>query len=199
MRGRDWFRIGRPILVGAGRALGLLPRGVAALLLELLRPIPTRLGVALRYIVVSRLLLSCGDNLAVFDGCYLRNLGRARIGSNVSIHPLCYIDAIGGLTIGSDVSIAHGTSIMTFEHDFSRGDVPTRDLPLVAAPVTIGNDTWIGAGCRILAGVTVGEHVVLGAGSVVTRDIPSHSLAVGAPARVIKRIKTAALAATPAV
>jgi acetyltransferase-like isoleucine patch superfamily enzyme len=55
--------------------------------------------------------------------------------------------------------------------------------------VTTGNDVWIGAGVRILASVTIGDHVVIGVGAVVTRDIPSQSLAVGVPARPVKSVR----------
>lgn len=57
--------------------------------------------------------------------------------------------------------------------------------------VTVGNDCWIGAGTIIIPGVTLGKGVVIGANSVVTRDIPSFSVAVGAPARVIKKVNPA--------
>ena len=55
-------------------------------------------------------------------------------------------------------------------------------------PVTIGNDVWIGANCTILPGVTIGDRCVIGAGSVVTHDIPADHLAYGTPCRVIRRI-----------
>jgi acetyltransferase-like isoleucine patch superfamily enzyme len=101
---------------------------------------------------------------------------------------MCYLEGEGGLSIGSDVSIAHGVTIMTTEHDYDVSKGKMRDAPVKRAPVSIGDDVWIGAGVKILAGVTIGDHVVVGAGAVVTRDIPSNSLAVGVPARVIKRL-----------
>jgi len=111
-----------------------------------------------------------------------------KIGSNVSLHPMCYVEGYGGLTIGSDVSIAHSTTIMTTEHDFSDTHQLIKDTPVLTDSVSIGHNVWIGAGVRILAGVTIGNNVVIGAGSVVTKDIPSNALAVGVPAQVIKRI-----------
>jgi acetyltransferase-like isoleucine patch superfamily enzyme len=189
VRGRDWFRVFKPFLLAISALLRILPVNSAEVLLELVRIMPTRVGIALRYSLIHRIAKCCGDNLAVFEGCYLRRFTNVQIGDNVSIHPMCYIDALGGLTIGSDVSIAHGTTIMTFEHDFTHSDKCTKDMPLILAPVTIGNDVWISAGVRILAGVTIGNGVVIGAGSVVTKNIPSNTLAVGIPARPIRSIK----------
>ncbi|HEX7757448.1 MAG TPA: DapH/DapD/GlmU-related protein, partial [Niabella sp.] len=58
-----------------------------------------------------------------------------------------------------------------------------------AQPVTIGNNVWVGGNATILPGVTIGDNCVIGAGSVVTKDIPANSLAVGNPARVIRQIE----------
>ena len=189
MRSRTLFNIFKQFLLSMSAALRLLPKSFASFAMVLARHIPTKLGIALRYIFLHRLAMQCGDCIAIFEGTYLYGLQAASFGNNVSIHEMCYIDAQGGLTIGSDVSIAHGTTVMTTEHDFSQPDQNTRDAPCIMSPVTIGNDVWIGAGVRILAGVSIGEHVVIGAGSVVTKDIPSSTLAVGVPARCIKSIK----------
>ena len=61
----------------------------------------------------------------------------------------------------------------------------------IAKPITVGNNVWIGAGTTVLAGVTIGDNVTIGAGSVVVKDIPSNSVAVGNPARVVRTIKAA--------
>jgi acetyltransferase-like isoleucine patch superfamily enzyme len=124
----------------------------------------------------------------VFEGVYLRHTERLRLGDHVSIHPMSYLDADGGLEIGSDVSIAHGTTIMTTEHDYAFSGGTMRDAPVKPSAVKIGSDVWLGAGVKILAGVNIGDHVVVGAGAVVTKDIPSNSIAVGVPARVVKSL-----------
>ena len=109
-----------------------------------------------------------------------------RLGKNVSIHPLCYIDAQGGISIGNNVSIAHNVSILSFDHDYSDTSKPIKDAPLTLKEIVIENDVWIGAAARILGGVRIGTGSVIGAGAVVTKDIPPMSIAVGVPARVIK-------------
>lgn len=186
MRGRRLFAIGKPALSAAAILLACVPRGAATFLATLARPLPTRLGIALRWVLLRRLAKRCGDCVAIADGVYLFRLEHAEFGDHVSVHPMCYLDATGGLVIGSDVSIAHGVSILTTEHDYAAPGVPTRDAPVKHAAVAIGDDVWIGAGARILAGVRIGDHAVVGAGAVVTRDVPARQVVGGVPARPLK-------------
>jgi acetyltransferase-like isoleucine patch superfamily enzyme len=186
VRGRHLFAIARPVLLAASALLSPLPRRAVAFLAILARPVPTRLGIALRWVLLRRLAWRCGDCVAISEGVYLFRMEHAAIGDHVSVHPLCYLDATGGLTIGNDVSIAHGVSILTTEHDYAAPGVATRDAPVRAAAVAIGDDVWIGAGARILAGVTIGDHAVVGAGAVVTRDVPPRQVVGGVPARALK-------------
>jgi acetyltransferase-like isoleucine patch superfamily enzyme len=189
MRGRDFFKLVRPLLRIVRAILLLFPRPFCEVFFVLIRHLPTRLGVALRYAVLSRLSRSCGDNVAMFEGSYILRAGRMDIGDNVSIHPMCYIDATGGLKIGNDVSIAHATTIMTTEHYYSNINTTIRDAEAIYAPVEIGNNVWIGAGVRVLSGVRIGSESVVGAGAVVTSDVPPHSLVAGVPARKLKEIR----------
>ena len=188
MRGRTLFTLFRPVLAAACGIIRLLPAGVAAFGMTAARHVPTRLGVALRYVFLRRLARRCGACVAIFEGVHLFGLDSAEFGDNVSVHPMCYIDATGGLRIESDVSIAHATTIMTTDHDHGRPHELIREAPVISAMVTIGPNVWIGAGTRILAGVSIGRHAVVGAGAVVTRDVPPDSLALGVPARVAKTL-----------
>lgn len=88
--------------------------------------------------------------------------------------------------IGDHVMIGPNTLITTVAHPLSPR--ARRHYTAWAKPVRIGNDVWIGGNVTILPGVTIGDNVVIGAGAVVAKDIPSNSLAVGVPARVVKEI-----------
>ena len=92
----------------------------------------------------------------------------------------------GKITIGNNVFIAPGVSIITEEHAM---DVKQRIEGLeYTHPVTIGDNVWICTGVIVLPGVTIGDNSVIGAGSVVSKDIPPNCLAVGNPCKVIRRI-----------
>ena len=90
------------------------------------------------------------------------------------------------VTIGDDCFIGPNVSIYTACHSTDSVERNTRQE--WAKPVTIGNNVWIGGSVSILLGVTIGDNVTIGAGSVVTRDIPSNTVAVGNPCKVVKSL-----------
>jgi maltose O-acetyltransferase len=97
------------------------------------------------------------------------------------------------IRIGADVLVGPGVQLLTAKHPLRAGERIIRDRTAApdavpyrtdAAPVTIGNGVWLGAGTIVLPGVTIGDETTIGAGSVVTRDIPAGVLALGQPCRV---------------
>jgi lipopolysaccharide O-acetyltransferase len=91
------------------------------------------------------------------------------------------------LCIGDDVLIAGGVIITTQNHGMDpESEKSYQRQPPISAPVRIGNGCWIGERAVILPGVTIGEKAIIGANSVVTKDIPGYSIAVGMPAKVVK-------------
>lgn len=91
------------------------------------------------------------------------------------------------ITIGDNVYITAGCQFITYDGGTLILRKETPDLELTA-PITIGNDVYIGLNTMILPGVNIGNRVIIGAGSVVTKDIPDNSVAAGVPARVIKTV-----------
>ena len=91
------------------------------------------------------------------------------------------------IEIGDDVWTGHQVHITDMNHGYEDVDLPISVQAQGPQAVRIGSGSWIGHGCVILPGVTIGRHVVIGAGSVVTSDLPDYSVAVGAPARVVRR------------
>ena len=108
-----------------------------------------------------------------------------KIGKNVFINACCRFQDQGGIEIGDGSLIGHNTTIATLNHDFN----PDKRANLHPSPVKIGKNVWIGSDCTILPGVEIGDGAVIGAGSVVTKNVPANSIAVGSPARVIKQIE----------
>lgn len=113
---------------------------------------------------------------------------RIKIGKHCYItHRFCVL-AGADITIGDDVLIASDVTIVSENHSFDPEDkIPYMDQKLKSAPVAVGGGTWIGQGVIILPGVTIGERCVIGAGAVVTKDVPAYSVAAGNPAKIIKR------------
>lgn len=105
------------------------------------------------------------------------------IGNRVVIMPGCLMMAAGGITIEDDVLIAANVQLISNNHDLENRMIIT------CKPVHICHRAWIGAGATILPGVTVGENSVVGAGSVVTKDVPADTIVAGNPARIIKKIE----------
>jgi acetyltransferase-like isoleucine patch superfamily enzyme len=94
----------------------------------------------------------------------------------------CYLD----VEIGASALIADNVYVSDFDHRFDDVTIPIKDQGIRKARVRIGGDVWLGTKSTVTCGVTIGAGTVVGANSVVTGDLPAHSVAVGAPARVIK-------------
>lgn len=93
---------------------------------------------------------------------------------------------VAAITIGDDVQIGPNVQLLTPTHPLEAE--ARRDKLEAAQPITIGNSVWLGGGVIVLPGVNIGENTVVGAGSVVTRDLPANVVAVGNPARVIREL-----------
>jgi acetyltransferase-like isoleucine patch superfamily enzyme len=92
------------------------------------------------------------------------------------------------VTIGNHVNLAQGITVTALNHNFPDAEKRIDEQGVSTAPVTIEDDIWIGANATILPGVSIGQHSVVAAGAVVTKDVPPHSLVAGVPAKVIKHI-----------
>lgn len=111
----------------------------------------------------------------------------------VSIGRGCLIGRGSGIVahesveIGDDVFTGHHVYITDANHGYEDPDVPIGRQFAASRPVRVGDGSWLGHGSIVLPGAHVGRHVVIGAGSVVTDEIPDYSVAVGVPARVVRR------------
>lgn len=147
----------------------------------------SNLWLGARRRLVDAMLGRRHDALFVFPDVFLEDVQGLTIGDHVSINRASNLSAGGGLTIGNYVAIGHATSIVTGNHGFSDTEAPIKYQPVNIAPVTIGDNVWIGARVTILAGVRIAPGTVIAAGSVVTRSIEEPDMIVGGiPARIIK-------------
>jgi acetyltransferase-like isoleucine patch superfamily enzyme len=118
---------------------------------------------------------------------------RIVIGARCYINRHTMFDASEQIEVGEDTMIGPFCYVTDHDHTFGPGAAPGQ-TPLVSAPTRIGVRCWLGAHVTVLKGVTIGDGTVIGAGSVVTRDLPAGVLALGSPARVVRTLAEGALA-----
>jgi acetyltransferase-like isoleucine patch superfamily enzyme len=130
--------------------------------------------------------ITIGRECEIHDFAMLMTYGGdIRIGNHSSVNPFTIVYGHGGTRIGNGVRIAAHTVIIPANHVRSTDDVPLYRSGVTTRGIDIEDDVWIAAGCRILDGVRIGRHAVIGAGSVVAASIPAGAVAVGVPARVL--------------
>ena len=142
-----------------------------------------------RDLTIKKILGKTGDQINIEQPFWCDYGYQIKVGENFySNHGLIILDA-GGVEFGDNVFIAPSCGFHTSGHPI---DYERRNKGLeYAYPIKVGNNVWIGAGVQVMPGVTIGDNVVIGGGSIVVKDIPSNSVAVGNPCRVIREITDA--------
>lgn len=167
-------------------------RDIATLFVEqyvgvLLRWLPGFEGIVLRSLFY-RLLFARLDGFAfIYPGAYLDHSQNIHAGRSLAINTGVFISARAPITFGSGVLVGPNVVIVSSNHRFDLPDRPISEQGHVLAPITIGDDCWIGANAVILAGVNVARGTIVSAGSVVTRDTEPYSIVAGSPAKPIGR------------
>ena len=129
---------------------------------------------------------SLGDYSVVESySCINNAVGDVIIGNHTRIG--LHNTIIGPVKIGNNVNLAQGITVTALNHNFTDSTKRIDEQGVSTNPVTVGDDIWIGANAVILPGVNIGNHSVVAAGAVVTKDVPAHSLVAGVPAKVIGR------------
>ena len=152
---------------------------------NLLRPSDT----AAQREILRQLLGKTGENFCINPSFWCDYGDGIEIGENFySNHDLIILDG-GKVTFGDNVFVGPSCGFHTSGHPF---DFERRNQGLeYAYPITVGSNVWFGAGVQVMPGVTIGDNVVIGGGSVVVKDIPSNSVAVGNPCKVLRPITEA--------
>jgi maltose O-acetyltransferase len=144
----------------------------------------------LRRALLAQLLGSIGDGTELRPPLYVD------YGSNITIGARCFANYglvaldVARITIGDDVQIGPNVQLLTPTHPVE--PEPRRQKWEAAEPITIGDNVWLGGGAIVLPGVTIGANTVVGAGAVVAKDLPADVVAVGNPARVVRRLDDSA-------
>jgi acetyltransferase-like isoleucine patch superfamily enzyme len=149
---------------------------------------PWKAGFFIRYVLLYNMISNCGKNVSIHPNVIIKNKKKLTLGSNISIHSFCYLDALGGIKIGNNVSIAHGSSIISFDHSWDNEQIPIKYNSLITESIIIDDDVWIGCGVRILKGVEIKSRSIVAAGAVVNENVKNGSLIGGVPAKLIKQI-----------
>ncbi len=129
---------------------------------------------------------SLGDDSTIEDFSTINNgVGDVIIGDRTRIGLGNTI--IGPVTIGNDIRLAQNVVLSGLNHNYTDINLPIHEQGVSTAPIVVEDESWIGSNAVIVAGVTIGKHSIVAAGSVVTKSVPPYSVVVGNPGRVIKQ------------
>ncbi len=133
-------------------------------------------------------MIRLGENVYVGHGAMLKGYykGELCVGDDTWLGQGVFLHSAGGITIGARVGVGPFVKMLTSHHGEAGRGVAILDSPLEFAPVVVRDDCDIGVGAILLPGVTVGRGAQVGAGAVVTRDVPPYAVVAGNPARVLR-------------
>jgi maltose O-acetyltransferase len=170
-------------------AKGLWTRTVLEIRLwrmHVLKLIPGQLGYLARNMLLP---YRRGKKVTVWDHVHIENPERLEMGDHVSINRYSILHAGGGIAMGNHVLVGPRVTIYSQNHRFDTPGITIDKQGYDFRPVNIGSNVWLSANVIVLPGVTIGDNTVVGAGSVVTQDIEGGWLALGNPARPVRRLK----------
>ena len=132
--------------------------------------------------------ISLGENVYIGHRTMLKGhpLGLMYVGNDTWIGQDVFLHSAGGIKIGNQVGIGPRVMVLTSTHDISNRQQAILDAPLIFAPVVIHDDADLGIASVILPGVTIGRGAQVGAGAIVTKDVPDYAIVAGNPARILK-------------
>jgi maltose O-acetyltransferase len=139
----------------------------------------------IRGMVCTKIFKSAGININIEKGAYFGFGSEIEIGDYSGIGVNCHV--YGPVKIGRDVMMGPDVIILTSSHYFDRLDIPMcKQGHPPSKPVKINDDVWIGTRVIILPGVSVGKGAIIGAGAIVTKDVPDYAIVAGNPAKIIR-------------
>lgn len=128
-----------------------------------------------------------GTNVFIFPPFHCTSPEGISLGNQVNIAQNCLIGGAGGVEIGNFVMIGPNSCIVSSNHGFSKGGIPMLRQKQTLSPINIKDDVWLGANVVVLPGITIGQGAIIGAGSVVTKNVEPYTIVAGNPARTLKK------------
>jgi len=132
------------------------------------------------------MLLKMGVSCIIAENVKIIHPEKIKLGNNVSIAPDVILDGRGGLDICDNALIGIQSIILTCTHISDDINIPILKQGYFSKKTVIGEGVWLGARCILMPGVTIGDKAIVGAGAVVTKDVPYGAVVGGVPARIIK-------------
>jgi maltose O-acetyltransferase len=151
-----------------------------------LRYLSADIFTPVRYFYCKFLFKKLGKDVIIYDNVRLISPENIELSDEVGISNNVMLDGRGGIKIGKYSIIGFQSVILTSTHISSNIDIPIRKQGMYKKPVLIGEDVWIGAKALIMPGVTIGKKAIVGAGAIVTKDVPQYAVVGGVPAKIIK-------------
>ncbi len=134
----------------------------------------------------GRIIVGDNTDISAYVVIKANKKSAVTIGNNCLIREFSYLDSIGGIKIGNNVRLSHHVSLIASTHHFERTDIPFSEQGMYTkGGITIGDDVLIGAGAKVLDGVTIDNGAIIGTSAVVTHNVKTHSIVGGIPAREI--------------
>ncbi len=194
------------------RPIDRLSKLIFQIYISITSSIPTEIGIRLRAVAYRPLFKKCGRNLRVDSGVTILGFENISLGDNISIMKNSYIYAhdggeltigdnftlnsnsqlgasFGKIIIGSDCAIAPNCILRASNHRFDNPDIPFRKQGHTYGEIILEDDIWIASNCVITPDTVIGRSSIIGAGSVITKDIEPYSIVGGVPAKLIRKRK----------
>ena len=150
--------------------------------------IPGRIGIRIRRVAFKIKVNKSGKNVNISTGVQIIGGSNIQTGSNIGINSNSVIGAHHGkITLGSRVIIGQNVVVRASDHKSESIEIPIIEQGQTGGEIIIGNDCWIGANAVITRNVKIGDHSIVAAGAVVTKDVDPFSIMAGVPARLVKK------------
>lgn len=138
-----------------------------------------------RLAILKDLFGTCHDNIFIKGPFYCDYGFNIHLGKNFFANFECVMLDVAPITIGANCLVGPQCGFYTAVHPMDSTDRAVHDY-MIGKPITIGDNVWFGGHCTVLPGVTIGNNAIIGAGSVVTKDVPDCAVVAGNPAKIIK-------------